>query len=310
MSNVSIKDKNKIRISTGRKIFNVINILFMIFIVLVMFLPYLNVIAKAFNDGMDASRGGVLFWPRKFTLNNFNIIFSDTTVFNAALISVLRVIIACILTILVQFTCAYALTRQDLPGKSFILWLFMIPMFVSAGDVPTYVLYSKVGLINNFWVYILPTLFNLSNIVIIRTYMQSSIPFSIEESATLDGASEVKIFMQIILPLSMPILATIALWTIVGHWNSYTDTLLYIRDSKLYTLQYKMMKMIKEAEELKKIQLAAMQAGYVVDTNANSISTDTTISAQIVVTTLPIICTYPFFQKYFVTGITMGSVKG
>lgn len=310
MSSISLNDKNKIRITLGRRVFNVFNIIFMLFIVLVMFLPYLNVIAKAFNEGMDASRGGVLFWPRKFTLDNFKIIFSDTSVYNAALVSVLRVIIACVLTILVQFTCAYALTRQDLPGKNFILWLFIIPMFISAGDVPVYVLYTKVGLINNFWVYVLPTLFNLSNIVIIRTYMQSSIPFSIEESATLDGASELMIFVRIILPLSMPILATIALWTIVGHWNSYTDTLLYIRDSKLYTLQYKMMKMIKEAEELKKIQLAAMQAGYVVDTNASSISTDTTIAAQIVVTTFPIICTYPFFQKYFVTGITMGSVKG
>lgn len=293
----------------GYKIFTIFNICFMLLIIVVMAFPYLHVLAKAFNDGVDAASGGIVLFPRKFSIENFKVIILDKEIWNSFVISVVRVIIAVILTLLVQFGAAYTLSREQFHGKGFILILFTLPMFIMAGQIPLYVLYSKIHLLNNFWVYILPLLFSFYNIVIIRTFIQTTIPKSLEESAFIDGANEVIVFFKIILPLTKPILATIALWVMVQHWNDYTTTLLYVRKSSLYTLQYRMMELIKESERLQKMIAAAIESGQIVDESAVPTS-DSLVSAQIIFTTIPIICVYPFLQKYFIKGIVMGSVKG
>lgn len=297
--------------SNSYKVFLFFNFIFMMFIVIVMLFPYLNIIAKSFNDGADTMKGGLTVYPRIFTLENFKTLMKDNSLISAAEVSVLRVITGVVLTLLVQFAAAYALTK-NFRGKSIALTLYMIPMFVSAGQMPTYVLFSKMGLLNNFWVYILPSLFSFYNVIIIRTFLQNTIPASLEESAIIDGAGELTVFSKIILPLSKPILATIALWTMVMHWNDYTTTLLYIRKPGLYTLQYKMMELVKESERLQSIIAAARENGEAVDeTLLNQMPTSEGITAaQIVLTTLPIICVYPFLQKYFVKGIMAGSIKG
>ncbi|MBP3360819.1 MAG: carbohydrate ABC transporter permease [Clostridia bacterium] len=297
--------------SNSYKVFLFFNFIFMMFIVIVMLFPYLNIIAKSFNDGADTMKGGLTVYPRIFTLENFKTLMKDNSLISAAEVSVLRVITGVVLTLLVQFAAAYALTK-NFRGKSIALTLYMIPMFVSAGQMPTYVLFSKMGLLNKFWVYILPSLFSFYNVIIIRTFLQNTIPASLEESAIIDGAGELTVFSKIILPLSKPILATIALWTMVMHWNDYTTTLLYIRKPGLYTLQYKMMELVKESERLQSIIAAARENGEAVDeTLLNQMPTSEGITAaQIVLTTLPIICVYPFLQKYFVKGIMAGSIKG
>lgn len=293
----------------GYKIFTVFNTLFMLFIAVVMLFPYLNILATAFNEGADAARGGITIFPRVFTLENFKVILSGAAFKRALGISVTRVIVGVIMGLMVQFSCAYALTRQTFWGKGFITKLFAVVMFFNAGMIPTYVLYSEINLLNSFWVYILPTLFSFYNIVIIRTFMQSTIPISLEEAALIDGANEIVIFFKIILPLSKPILATMALWIMVAHWNDWTTTLYYIRKPDLFTLQYIMMQVVKESERTQKMMAAALENGLQVE-NIQQTTTEVITAAQVVVTTIPIICVYPFLQKYFVKGIMLGSVKG
>lgn len=298
-----------IKQSRSYKIFCVVNITFMILLTMVMIFPYLHILAKAFNDSNDTAKGGLTFWPRIFTTENFKMLASNVNLIPSIKVSVLRAVCGTVLGLGIQFSAAYALSRKKFPGKKWITYMIMIPTFISAGAIPVYVLYSKIGLLNNFWVYILPGLFSFYNMVIIRSYIENSIPEAIEESALIDGCNEVQIFFKMILPLSKPILATVALWLVVGHWNDYTTTLTYITNPKLSTLQYNMMEMIKESERLQKIAAAAQQNGQIVDANAVP-SSDSLISAQVVLTTVPIMCIYPFLQKYFVKGITLGSVKG
>lgn len=300
----------KIKESKGYRIFSVFNIILMILLGIIMIFPYLNVLAKAFNEASDSARGGITIFPREFTFQNFKTLFADSSIYLAAGISVARVLISVMLSLLVQFGAAYALSKPYFPGKNIFVTLFMIPMFVNAGMVPTYVLISKIGLLNNFWVYILPGLFSFYNIVIIRTFIQNTIPVSLEESAVIDGANEITMFFKIILPLSKPIVATVALWVMVIQWNDWTSTLYYVRKPDLYTLQYIMMQLVKESERLQKMQQAAAASGAAIENITMKTSSESLIAAQVIVTTIPIICVYPFLQKYFVKGIMTGSVKG
>lgn len=300
----------KIKQSVGYRVFSVFNILLMIILGVLFIFPYLNILAESLNDPADTLRGGLTIYPRVFTLQNYKVILSDSDISRAAVVSVSRVVIAVILSILVQFSAAYSLSRKGLMGKQFFVWLFSIPMFISAGQIPLYVQISRMGLLNNFWVYILPGLFSFYNIVIIRTFIQSTIPDGLIESAHLDGANEMQVLFQMVLPLSKPILATVALWIMVAHWNDWTATLLYIRKSSLFTLQYIMMQLVKETERLQKLQQAAIEMGADVSNMQTKVTSESIISAQVMITTIPIICVYPFLQKYFVKGIMMGSIKG
>ena len=299
----------KIKTSITRKIFVVFNYLLITLLCFMFVLPVLNVLAKSLNDGVDASRGRIWFWPRVFTWDNYKMVLSGGTFKDSIFITVSRVLISVVFGIIVQFATAYALAKKRFPGKGLIVIFFMLPMFFNAGVMPTYVWFSKINLLNNFWVYIFPFAFSFYNVVIIRTFIQSTIPKSLEESAFIDGATEVTVFFRIIMPLCKPILATIALWIMVFHWNDWTTTLMYIKKPKLYTMQYIMMELVKESERLQKLMAESAKMGMTME-NAASPTSDTVISAQIMVTILPIICVYPFLQKYFVKGIMMGSVKG
>lgn len=299
----------KIKTSLPRKLFVIFNYLLIAVLCLVFILPLINVLAKSFNEGVDASRGGIWFWPRVFTLDNYKTVLGGDTFINSIIVTVSRVLIGVVIGIIVQFATAYALAKRKFPGKSLIVIFFMLPMFFNAGVMPTYVWFSKIEILNNFWVYILPYVFSFYNVVIIRTFIQSTIPISLEESAFIDGASEVTVFYKIILPLCKPILATIALWIMVFHWNDWTTTLMYVKKPTLYTMQYIMMELVKESERLQKLVAESAKMGVTVKAAAAP-TADTVISAQIIVTILPIVCVYPFLQKYFVKGIMMGSVKG
>ena len=289
----------KIKKSSGYRAFSFFNYIFMIFIIIVMLYPYLSVLAKAFNEGADTARGGITIFPRKVTFDNFKTILGEASFKKSLIVSVTRVITGVLFGLYVQFTAAYALTRRKFPFKGFILMLFVVPMYISAGQIPIYVLYSKIKLLNTFWVYILPVLFSFYNITVIRTYMQTTIPESLYESAFLDGANEITIFWRICIPLCMPIMATVALWIMVQHWNDWTTTLYYIRKPALF----------KESERLQKLIEAAREMGQELD-NSTAPTSEALTSAQIIVTTVPIICVYPFLQKYFVKGVMLGAVKG
>jgi putative aldouronate transport system permease protein len=295
--------------TTGSKVFYCFLILFMTMLSIVMLYPYLNVLAKAFNKGYDTMQGGITIFPRVPTLQNFLTLFKNELIMNSAVISIARTIIGTLLAVTVQYSAAYAIKKKNLRGKNIILVFLMIPMFFGGGLIPVYILYSKLSLLNSFLVYVLPTAFSMYNMVIIRTYL-STIPESFEESAKLDGANEITIMLRILLPLSTPILATITLWTLVYHWNDWTTSMYFITKQKLFTMQYVLMKLLKQYEEIQKMIQESIQQGRGVPAGSGQKATQESIqSAQIILTTIPIVLTYPFLQKYFIKGVMIGAIK-
>lgn len=288
----------------GEKIFQVVNIFIMLLVCVITLYPYLNQVAVSFNEGMDAMLGGITIFPRKFTLANYEAVFNNRSIINGAYISVSKTVIHTVLGLTVLFMSAYGITRSNLPYRKGITLFLMIPCYVGAGQIPTYMLYRYLGLMNSYLVYVLPGLYSFYNMVIIRSFLQE-LPASIEESAKLDGANDFQIMYKIALPLSKPVMATVALWLSVGSWNGWMDTLLYITNRSLYPLTYIMMQLIKESSLA---QQMATESGA--EDQASKPTPDTVKAATLVVTTIPIIMVYPFLQKYFIKGVTLGAVKG
>lgn len=279
----------------------------MVLICIVSVYPYLNQLAISFNDGMDAMRGGITIFPREFTLENYKQVFSNRDFLAAAKISVLRVILSTGLGLLVTYAAAYGLTRKGLPYRKGITLFLMFPGYISAGAIPGYINLRYLGLINNFWVYILPTLFAFYNMIIIRSFLQD-LPPEMEESAKIDGANDLIIMFRIIFPMSLPVVACVALWISVGAWNDWTTTLTYITDRELHTLQYLMMRLVKESEAANSMSMQQTMSG---DSAVKAkVTGDTVKAATLIITTVPILCVYPFLQKYFIKGINLGAVKG
>lgn len=277
----------------------------MAFVIVVTLYPFLNVLAISLNDAVDTAKGGLHIWPRKFTLANYMEVFSrNKQLLRAFVNSVLRTVIGTGLGLMSSTMLAYTLSRKDFIFRKSISRLLVLTMYVSGGLIPSYMLIRKLGLINNFWVYIIPSLLNAYNVIVIRSFIED-IPDSIEESARIDGASDFTIFYKIILPLSIPVLATVALFIAVGQWNSWFDTYLYARNNpKLTTLQYELMKILDNANA----------QGNQLDPNNPLLQQAKTTPESIkmaitVIATVPIIVTYPFLQKYFVSGLTLGAVK-
>lgn len=296
------------KVSKSYRIFTCFNLLFMLCVVALCVLPYFHTLAKALNDGNDTMLGGVTFYPRKLTYQNFQVLFEDVSMYRAFFVSVARVLIGTVLGIVVQFSAAYALTKTTLRGRRGIMLFFTIPMFFSGGMIPTYLLFVKIGLINSFWVYILPALATYYNIMVIQSFISQSVPISLAEAASLDGAGEFRILWQIIFPLSKAVLATVALWIAVNQWNAWTDTMYYVTKEELFPLQYKLMQIVKESERLKALIQEAALKGETVGEEVQS-TPESLVSAQVIITTIPIIIVYPFLQKYFVKGVTLGAVK-
>lgn len=293
--------------SVSRKIFYICNIIFFIILSVSVLFPYLNILAKSLNEGKDTALGGITIFPRKFTLENFTMILTDKAFGRAFFVTVCIVLIGTGLQVFVQFSAAYVFTSRKFIGHKVLLYLFMIPMYFGGGLIPQYILYSEMGMLNNYLVYVLPGCFSVYNMIIIRSYL-NTIPPSLAESAKVDGANDLKIAFQIIFPLAKPVLATVALWAAVGLWNNWTTTLYFITDKDMYTLQYVLMQVLKEANKVQTILQEAAMRGESLDIEVK-VTSEAVKSAQLIVSTVPIIITYPFLQKYFIQGITLGAVK-
>lgn len=293
--------------SLSRKIFYVCNIVFMLCLVVVTLFPYLHVLAKAFNDGRDSAMGGITLWPRVFTLENFKVVLTSDGFGRAFVLSVARVALSAVLNLMVQFMAAYVLMNKNFHGHKFFVYMFMIPMYFGGGIIPQYILYSNMGLLNNFLVYIIPGCFSMYNTIIIRSYLES-LPFSLAEAAKIDGANDIRIAYQVILPLAKPVMATVGLWTMVGAWNDWTTTLYFVTKKDLFTMQYVLMRLLKENQAIQSMITQAALNGEVLDIKMN-VTSEAIQSAQLIVTTIPIVIVYPFLQKYFIQGMTLGAVK-
>lgn len=287
-------------------IFNTLNTIFMIVLVIVTLYPFLNTIVVSFNAGNDTIRGGLYLWPREFTLQNYKAVFASGTIYNAFMISVARTVISTILNIFLTSMLAYTLSRREYIFRKPITTIFVLTMYFSAGLIPGYFLMKDLNLLNNFLVYVLPSMISAFNLIVIRTYI-GTIPESLVESARIDGAGDFKIFWRIIFPLCKPVLATIALFVAVGAWNSWFDAFLYTSSKQeLSTLQFELMKLLSSSMNANSNPAVSNGVG------AEFVSQVTPISiraAVTVVASVPILMVYPFMQKYFVVGLNVGSVK-
>jgi putative aldouronate transport system permease protein len=309
MAEHRIKKALGIKRSFGELLFDNLNVLLMLVFAFLTLYPFWYILVLSLNEGKDAAMGGIWFWPRKFSLENYAFVILNPNVLNAYKITILRTVSGSLITLFVCGIAAYALTKHSLPGRSFIITLFIIPMFISGTIVSYYVVFSRLGMLNRFWMYIVPGAFSFFQMIIMRTYMYT-IPPSLEESAKIDGAGYFRIFAQIVIPLSMPIVATTLLFSAVGHWLDFYTNMVFVTKRTLMTLQY-----------LLYLVVLANQGSMSAITEARAMSTgnegllrqnvtpEAIKTATIIVVTVPILLVYPFLQKYFVKGVLIGSVK-
>lgn len=288
-------------------VFNLINTLIMLITIVVMLYPFWNTVAVSFNEAQDTLRGGIKFFPRIFSVYSYEYIFKDNLIARAAVNSVLRTVIATVLGVIISSLIAYVLSRKELVAKKFFTSFFLVTMYVSAGLIPNYFLIKDLDLINKFSVYILPGLVSVYNIIVIKSFMHG-LPDSLTEAAMVDGAGHFRCYWQIVMPCCKPVLATIGLWCAVGAWNTWFDTFLYASGAEhLSTLQYEMMKLLSSAMQAGKSGASIYGEAA---KNANTVTPASMRAAITIVASVPILIVYPFVQRYFVKGVTLGSVKG
>ena len=290
-------------------VFPIINGILLCILVFITLYPVINTVAISFNDGIDAVRGGITLWPRKFSVEAYKSLLTDKLTYNAFGISVTRTVITTFLNLFFTSMLAFALSRREYVFGKFITLVLVLTMYVNAGLIPNFLLISKtLKLGKTFWVYIVPTMFSCFNMIVIRTYI-NGLPEALTESARIDGANDLRIFWQIIFPLCTPVLATVALFVAVGSWNSWFDTQLYNGGKKLlHSLQY-LLKM-KLATSMNQTNAANTSVDALASTGAAKATPVTVRCAITVVSALPIMIVYPFLQRYFVTGMVLGGVKG
>ncbi|QNK57720.1 carbohydrate ABC transporter permease [Paenibacillus sp. PAMC21692] len=291
----------------GEKWFTISNYLFLILFGCSTVYLFFYILVLSFNDGVDALKGGIYFWPREFTLANYQTAFGNPNIMSAFRLSVLRAGVGTFLSVLLTSMAAYALLRKDLPGRKYIIFYCFFTTLFSGGIIPLYMLYKEIGLINSIWIYIIPGMYSFFNIIIIRTYFEN-IPHSLSESARMDGAGDLRIFFQIYLPLSKPVLATIALFVAVAHWNDWVTGAFFVNNPDLIPAATLLQKVLAETS----FEANAMQQSMNSDLMAKAVSNTTPEAlrmAFVIIVTIPVLCVYPFLQKYFVQGVMIGSIK-
>lgn len=306
---------NQLRIGKGRygsfndRLFDFFNILFMLFLVTVTLYPFVNTLAVSLNDAIDSVAGGIYLWPREFTFDNYAYVFKQSQIVGATVISILRTVIGTVLQVFCSAMVAYTISRQDFVLRKFVSIAFILTMYFSGGLIPTFLLMRDLKLIGTFAIYIIPGLIGVFNLIVIRSFIEG-LPDGILESARIDGAGEFMTFIRIVLPLTVPVLATVSLFAAVYQWNSWFDVFLYNSSKKhLSTLQYELMRILQNTN-------SQSSGGRQVDflsqgaTGGQMVTPKAIRATMTIVASVPIIMVYPFLQKYFVHGMTVGGVKG
>lgn len=300
-NNISKPSKQTIRASLGSKVFDAVNYVVLTLIALMCLLPFMHVLALSLSSNAAAVSQKVYFWPVEWSLQGYQMVLEDPSMMRSLGLTVLITVAFTALGMLNTVLAAYPLTKRELKGRGVIAFMFLFTMYFGGGMIPDYLLMKDLKFLNTVWSLILPLTFSAYNIIIMRSFIESSIPASLEEAAFLDGANYFDVLIRVVLPLSKPVLATLCLFFAVGRWNSYGDALYYISSSKLYPLQlklYYLMGMASDAANLAEGGTTTYVTGEVVKATC------------VMFATLPIIILYPFLQRYFVTGIMIGAVKG
>ena len=303
--NLTTGKLTRVRLSVNDRIFGFVNALFLSLISLTTLVPVISVILMSLTPVTDLSRASssIILIPSYLTLNNYIWLFRGSMrLVTAYGITISRTVLGTALCLLMTVMTAYPLSKRYLPGRSPLMMLFFFTMLFSGGMIPTYLVVNTIGLTDTFWALILPSALSMYNMILMRTYLQS-IPEELDESARIDGASDIRILFGIILPISTPALASIGLFYAVMHWNSFIDAVMYIRPRELWPLQLLM------REILQNNSVAELSLGGLIEDPMRP-SAMLIINVIIVVSALPIMCVYPFIQKYFVKGLMIGSIKG
>lgn len=303
------KHKKKYRTTPGDVVFNICNYFFFTVFTLSCIFPFYYLFINTVSNNDLVKKGMVNFYPKGFHLNNYLKLREVGALGNAFLVSVSRTILGTILMVLASAFVGYLVTKQEMWHRSFWYRFLVITMYFNAGLVPTYLNLAMLGLTNNYWVYIIPGIVAPYNIILVKTYIES-IPGELEESAFIDGASYLQVFAKLIFPLSKPILATIAIFGAVGHWNSFQDSLIYMQgDAKMFTLQHRLYIYLNQASNIASLLGQGTGAG-VSDAIQDALNTKVIKYTVAMVSIIPILCVYPFMQRYFEEGIMLGAVKG
>lgn len=292
----------KIKSSPARKAFLVVNYLFLTLVMCISLFPLVHVFALSLSSNSAAQAGWVTILPVDFTLDSYQYILAKPEFFQSFGVSVLRVVLGTLLSIGLTILCAYAMAQPDerFHARKYYVWVFMVTMVFSGGLIPLFIVVKSVGIYNSIWALILPGAVQTFNIILMLNFFRG-LPYALTESALIDGANHFQIMTKIIVPVSKPSLATVGLFTMVNHWNSWFDGMIYISDTAKYPLQTYLRNVIQSVD-IASIDLTSVGA-------MTNVSQKTVTAAQIFVAIIPILLVYPLLQKYFITGMTLGSVK-
>ncbi|MCE5326352.1 MAG: carbohydrate ABC transporter permease [Planctomycetaceae bacterium] len=285
--------------TTGEKIFNVFNIIVMIIVALMAIYPFIYTLSISLSSNVEAAREGWHLWPREVSLAAYKVVLGNTEIRTGFMNSVVRTVLGTVLTLFMTCLAAYPLARKNLPHRGLVMFLVLFTMIFSGGMVPMYLLIKGLGMMNSIWALVVPTMLSAFNIIIMKNFFQA-IPESYGEAARVEGASEWSILWRIYVPLAKPVLATVALWTAVVHWNQWLDAMIYINDDSRQMLQAFLQRIVIQGST------AMLDMGL---TKMVDYSTATIKAATVVITVMPILIVYPFVQRYFVKGIMLGGIK-
>jgi len=282
------------------RLFDTFNITLLMLFMVVILVPLWNVVISSFSSSRALAEGGFIFWPSELSLENYRAVFRDDSIGQSFFISVAKTVIGVVTHVFFCAMVGYGLSKSNVRGRKFYVTMGVITMFFSGGMIPTYLLIKSLGLLNSFWVYIIPALLSFYDVIILMNFFRN-VPGSLEESAKIDGAGDWRVFLSIFIPLSMPAMATIAMFNGVSQWNDFMTTKLYVTNEALYPLQMKLYEIIVQS------QTQSMQnigGSVVIETATKGVQL-----ATIVITTLPIVVIYPLLQRYFISGMMLGAVK-
>ena len=294
----------KMRLSASDKWFYFIDYSLLIFIGLIILLPLLHIFSQAFSDPQSVLAGRVLFWPRYFTLNTIKLILRNPNIRTGYLNTLFYASAGTVINLAMTLMTAYPLSRSGFAGRNIFMLIFTFTMMFGGGMIPTYILIKDLGLLDTRWVMLLPGAMTVWNMILARTFLQNTIPKEMYESADLDGASNIRILVSIVLPLSAPIIAVLTLFYAVGHWNSYFDAMMYLRSQRLFNIQL----ILRNA--IANISALLNQSDNLAELEKTTAYAEASKYAIIVVSMVPVLIIYPFVQKYFIKGIMIGAIKG
>ncbi|MFC7679311.1 carbohydrate ABC transporter permease [Paenibacillus sp. GCM10028914] len=290
--------------SRNDKIFDLLNTLFFIVVSLIVVYPLYFMLIASFSDPDAVNTGQTFLWPKDITLNGYKEIFSNSRIWAGYKNSIIYALLSMIIRTSLTITAGYALSRKDLVGRNFFMMMIIFTMFFGGGLIPTYLIVRDLDMINTVWAMIIPGAVSAYNLIIVKTFFQQTIPDELLEASAIDGCSNIRFFTKIVLPLSLPIIAVIALFSAVQEWNSYFSALIYLRDAEMHPLQLILRDILvqnqaqdllsEDAVEAMQRQKAAEQIKYGV----------------IIVSSVPMLILYPFLQRFFIKGVMIGSVKG